>query len=138
MVDLFAPVIPSILIGTAAAFLQGKWKVWYTFLVVFLLLLGYGFLKVGIPSCPTEVGNLVVESCQPDYSPLFVTLYTALFYGALALVLHSVGKGLDRYLEHHIETPWFRFIVVSYITLLVLQLWVEVFPWTLSVPYRYS
>ena len=137
-VNLFTPILPAIILGTAASFLQGKWRVWYTGILVFVVLLIYGLYVTGLPSCPTDIETLYVETCKPDYSPLWAVFYTALFYGALALVLHGVGVGLDRYLRHYIETPWFRYIVVSYITLLLLQLWVEVFPWTLSIPYRYS
>ena len=101
------------------------------------MVLFYGVTTVGFPSCP-NVENLFVEYCKPDYTPLLTIFLSAFFYGALAIILHGIAKGMDIYLEHHIKTSWFRYIIVSYITLLILQLWVEVFPWTLSVPYRYS
>ena len=135
---MFTPLIPAVVLGTAAHLLKGKLGPIHVALLVFLLIgiiQFYQLLPLMFPQCPEPPADVIVEAnCGPRLDLLPSLLLTSGYYAVLALVFVLAGVGLYRILGRWIKDRWVRAVMSAYITLLLLQLWVEVFPWTLLVP----
>ncbi len=136
--ELLLPIIPAFVLGAIGYLLREYIKWWFIPVLVFFVVLGYQlflfYSKFSIPLGSSEVEIVV----NPDIKSLLPGMFvTSLYFAALSLVFVLVGMGIDRYINRFLNQDIIRFIVVTYITLLLLQLWVEVFPWTLLVPLRF-
>lgn len=74
-------------------------------------------------------------TCNFDISILYGAAASSAAVGIISFVFTAVGVGIFRWIK--VKNLWVRYVVSTYITLLLLQLWVVVFPWTIELLYGF-
>ena len=130
------PIIPALILGTVAHLLRKDLKLVHVVVGLFLLLFLYEtaiMFNHIFPPCGNVPQDLEVE-CSTNLSLFIPILEVSLYYTGFFFLFILLGIGIDVLLRKWVKDEWTRAVIGTYITLLLLQLWVEVFPWTLLVP----
>lgn len=136
--DFISPLISAIIIAGLAYVLREKLPWWSVPIIAFFVLVFVQFLAVlRVFSIPTSLAaKYYIELNVPISDYVLPIILVSLYFSLLFLVFTMVGVGIDRILRDKIENRFLRYVVSVYIALLLLQLWVVVFPWTVTLPYR--
>ena len=137
--DPLAPILPSILIGFTAYLLRERLPWWSVPILVFLFLIAVQVIAIinlySFPPIRTEL--FVYEPSVPLSFYIGPILLTSAYFALLSLLFTLAGLAIERALRRLVDNNLLRYVITVYIVLLLLQLWVVVFPWTVLVPYRF-
>ena len=136
--DPLSPILPATILGGLALLVKDKLPWWSVPVITFFLLLLVQLLVLfNVFTVPHIRGITILELQVPLYDYVKPMFLTALYFSALSLLFTLVALGIDKFLKKYVESDAVRYVVAIYITLLLLQLWVEVFPWTVTLVYRF-
>ncbi|NPA86682.1 MAG: hypothetical protein GXO00_01615 [Candidatus Diapherotrites archaeon] len=132
--DPIALLLPALVISAISYFLEGKVSWWFVPLLVFFVSL---FLQINALYVYFSDVGVSLDLSKLVARFLYPMVLSSLYLGILALLFTLVALGVYRYTERHVANRFLRHVISVYISLLLFQLWVEVFPWTVELLLRF-